>query len=137
LSWGFHIDEIITTLNKACYIIRSVKPFISLEVLRTIYFFLVHSIIMYGLTFLGTSAYRKVIFKIHVVNYSKKLCILPLHSQYIFSILLFVVKNRGLYKTNFDVHKFNTRFNYDLHLPTAKFTIFKKGVCYLGIKIIN
>jgi hypothetical protein len=49
----------------------------------------------------------------------KKLCILPLHSQYIFSILLFVVKNRGLFKTNFDVHKFNTRFNYDLNLLTA------------------
>jgi hypothetical protein len=38
LSWGFHIDEIIPKLNKACYIIRSVKPFISLEVLRMIYF---------------------------------------------------------------------------------------------------
>ena len=65
----------------------------------------------------------------------KKLCILPLHYQYIFSILLFVVKNRALFKTNFDVHKFNTRSNYDLHLPTAKLTIFQKGVCYSGIKI--
>ena len=67
----------------------------------------------------------------------KKLCVLPLHSQYIFSILLFVVKNRGLFKTNFDVHKFNTRFNYDLHLPTAKLTVFQKGVYYSGIKIYN
>jgi hypothetical protein len=30
LSWGFHIDEIIPKLNKACYVIRSVKPFIFL-----------------------------------------------------------------------------------------------------------
>jgi hypothetical protein len=67
----------------------------------------------------------------------KKLCILPLHSQYIFSILLFVVKNRGLFKTNFDVHKCNTRSNYDLHLPTAKLTIFQKGVCYSRINICN
>ena len=67
----------------------------------------------------------------------KKLCVLPLHSQYIFSILLFVVKNRGLFKTNFDVHKFNTRFNYALHLPTAKLTVFQKGVCYSGIRIYN
>ena len=64
LSWGFHIDEIVPTLNKACYVIRSVKPFISLEVLRTIYFSLVRSIIMYGLIFWGTSAYSRVIFKI-------------------------------------------------------------------------
>jgi hypothetical protein len=67
----------------------------------------------------------------------KELCILPLHSQCIFSVLLFVVKNRELFKTNFDVHKFNTRFNYDLHLPTVKFTIFQKRVCYSGIKIYN
>jgi hypothetical protein len=64
LSWGFHIDEIIPKLNKACYVIRSVKPFISLEVLRTIYFSLVNSILMYGLIFGGTSAYSRVIFKI-------------------------------------------------------------------------
>ena len=57
LSWGFHIAEIISKLNKACYVIRSVKPFISSEVLRTIYFALVHSIITYGLILWGTSAY--------------------------------------------------------------------------------
>jgi hypothetical protein len=152
LSWGFHIDEIIPKLNKASYVIRSVKPFISLEVLRTIYFSLVHSIITYGLIFWGTSAYSQVIFKIQkrivrvIMNSNskdsccdlfKKLCILPLNAQYIFSILLFVVKNRGLFKTNFDVHKFNTRSNYNLHLPTVKLTIFQKGVCYSGIKIIT
>jgi hypothetical protein len=67
----------------------------------------------------------------------KKLCILLLHSQYIFSILLFVVKNRGLFKTNSDVHKFNTWTNYDLHLPTAKLTVYQKEVYYSGIKIYN
>ena len=65
----------------------------------------------------------------------KKLNILPLHSQYIFSILLFVVKNRGLFKTNSDVHNFDTRSNFDLHLSTVKLTVFQKGVCYSGIKI--
>jgi hypothetical protein len=117
-----------------------------------IYFSLVHSIITYGLISWGTSAFSKVIFKIKkrivrvIMNSNskdsccellKKLCILPLHSQYVFSILLFVVKNRGLFKYNSDVHKFNTRTNYDLHLPTAKLTIFQKGVYYSGIKIYN
>jgi len=50
----------------------------------------------------------------------KKLYILPLHYQYIFSILLLVVRNRGLFKTNFDAHNLNMRTKYDLHLPTAK-----------------
>jgi hypothetical protein len=67
----------------------------------------------------------------------KKLYILPFHSQCLFSILFFVVKNRDLFKTNFDVHNFNTRSNYDLHHPTMKLIVFQKGVCYSGLKIYN
>jgi len=39
----------------------------------------------------------------------KKLNILPLISQYILTFLLFVVGNRELYKSNFDIHNINTR----------------------------
>jgi hypothetical protein len=50
LSWGFRSDEIVPKLNKACYVIGSVnKPFISFEILRMIYFSLVHSVISYGI----------------------------------------------------------------------------------------
>ena len=43
---------------------------------------------------------------------------LPLVSQYIFSFLLFVVRNRELYKSNFDIHNINTRHRTDLHPST-------------------
>jgi len=33
LSWKYHIGELKSKLNKARYAIRSVKPFMSLEVL--------------------------------------------------------------------------------------------------------
>jgi hypothetical protein len=49
----------------------------------------------------------------------KKLGILPLQSQYIFSLLMCVVKNKDFFKTNSDIHSFNTRFNHDLHIPVA------------------
>jgi len=39
-----HIQELTAKLNKACYAIRSVKPLVSLNVLRMIYFWYVHSI---------------------------------------------------------------------------------------------
>jgi len=45
------------------------------------------------------------------------------HSQYVFSMLFFF-KNRSLFKTDSDVHNFNTRCNYDLHLSTAKLQYF-------------
>jgi hypothetical protein len=50
---------------------------------------------------------------------------------------MFVVKNKELFKMNSDVHNFNTRSNYDLHLPAANLTIFQNGVWYSGIKVYN
>jgi hypothetical protein len=67
----------------------------------------------------------------------KKLKILPLKSQYMFSLLLFVAKNRDLNGSNSETHNHNTSFSSDLHNPTANLTTFRKDPSYLGIKIIN
>jgi hypothetical protein len=48
LSWNLHIKETIPKLNKACFAIRSVKPYLSYEVVRKIYFSYFHSIIFWG-----------------------------------------------------------------------------------------
>ena len=37
LTWKYHIGELTSRLNKACYAIISIKPFISLDVLRITY----------------------------------------------------------------------------------------------------
>jgi hypothetical protein len=63
LSWKHQIKEFKSKLNKACYAIRSIKPFLSLEVLRMTYFFNVNSILSYGKIFWGNSSYSKTIFK--------------------------------------------------------------------------
>jgi hypothetical protein len=70
-------------------------------------------------------------------NLFRELHILPLQSQYIFSLLMLVVKNRDCYITNSDVHTCNTRFNLDLHFPVVNLTIFQKGGWYSSIKIYN
>ena len=64
----------------------------------------------------------------------KKLFILPCQSQYIFSLLMF---HKDFFKTNSDIHSFNTRSNHDLHIPVANLTVFQKEVWYSGIKISN
>jgi hypothetical protein len=53
LSWKYHIEELKSKLNKACYAVNSVKPFMSLEVLRMAYFSYVHSILSSGIIFWG------------------------------------------------------------------------------------
>jgi hypothetical protein len=70
-------------------------------------------------------------------NLFKQLGILPLKSQYIYSILLFISKNSKLFTTNYDAHNLQTRHRNDLHLPTSTLTLYQKGVYYSGIKLFN
>jgi hypothetical protein len=135
MSWNFHIEEIITKLNKDCFAIRSVRPYLSYEVLRMTYFSYFHSIMSYGIVFWDNSSQNNSIVKnqkrtISVfVNSSsrtscrelfKELQILSFHSQYMYSLLMFVVKNRYLLKSNSDVHYLSTSTSTsDLQLPTS------------------
>ena len=67
----------------------------------------------------------------------KKLNILPLQSQYIYSILLFIIKNKNQFPLNLHMHTINTRHNNNLHVPLANLTVYQRGVYYSGIKIFN
>jgi hypothetical protein len=60
-----------------------------------------------------------------------------LPSQYIFSLLVFVNKNRGLFQSSSEIHDLNTRFNHNLHLPSTNLTLVQKGVLYSGSKLYN
>jgi hypothetical protein len=67
LTWKHHIGELSPRLNKVCYAIRSNKPFMSLDVLRSTYFSYAHSIISYGTIFWGNSSCSEDIFKIQKI----------------------------------------------------------------------
>jgi hypothetical protein len=58
-------------------------------------------------------------------------------SQYIFSVLLFVWKNRKLFSINHDAHNLQTRQRSNLYLPTSTLTLYQKGVYFAGIKLFN
>jgi hypothetical protein len=116
------------------------------------YFSYFHSILSYGIIFWGNSAYSSNIFKIQkriiriIMNARnrdscrsqlfKNLKILPLKSQCIFSLLLFVAENRDLYESNSEIHNIYTRFSSDLHTPNANLTTFQKCPFYFGIKFL-
>jgi hypothetical protein len=70
-------------------------------------------------------------------NLFRKLQILPLTSQYLLSILTFVVQNENRYLTNNDNHNIDTRQRNNLYLPQANVTVYQKGAHYSGIKIFN
>ena len=67
----------------------------------------------------------------------KELGILTLYSQYIYSILMFVVVHGDIFIINNEVHGFNTRQKLNLHLPSVRLTKVKKGVYYAAVSIYN
>ena len=66
---------------------------------------------------------------------AKKLKILPLVSQYILSLLIFVVNNQFL--INSEIHNINTRHSSNLHLSSANLDIYQEGVYCSGSKVFN
>jgi len=152
LSWNLHIEQLNSKLNSACHVIRLLKTIISTKNLRIVYFAYVHSIITYGIVFWGSSPYSKNIYKlqkrvIRIImkvdnrvschELFKKLNILPLYSQYILSVLLFVVNNIDEFTMNSNVHSIRTWHRSDLYPPLTRLTKYKKGIYYSGIKIFN
>jgi hypothetical protein len=120
--------------------------------MKMIYYSYVHSLLLYGIIFQGNAPHSENIFKIQkrilrVMTGSgrldscrglfKKIAQLPLQSQYISSILLFVVKNMNYFRSNTDIHDINTSFNHNLHLPSTNLSIVPREVLFSGSRIYN
>jgi hypothetical protein len=69
-------------------------------------------------------------------NLLKKLEILLVPCQYIFSLMNFV-NNEENFQTNSSVHSFNTRNKHHLHRPIANLSCFQKSAFYSSIRIFN
>jgi hypothetical protein len=67
----------------------------------------------------------------------KKLGVLPLTSQYILALMIFVIKNKHLFILNSANHTKSTRQLNNFYQPKTTLTLYQKGVHYMGIKIFN
>jgi len=129
---------------------QRVKPYMSHTALITVYFTSFYSIMNYHLIFWGNSFYscrilwvQKRVIRIIMGrrsrdscrNLFKKLNILLCKSQYIFSVLLFLVNNTDQFVVNSDTHSVNTRQSINHHLSHTNLATYQKGVYYLGFKI--
>jgi hypothetical protein len=130
---------------------RSIKPLASLNTKKTIYFSYFNSVIIYVLPFWGNSPHSTKIFRIQkriiriMIDYKsrvscrnlfRRLEILPLLSQYILSLMRFVVKSKKFYLNSENYTKSTRQFN-NFYQPVTNFTIYRRGVHYMGIKIFN
>jgi hypothetical protein len=147
-----HINQLVPKLSRACYALRSLLHVSNIDTLKLIYFACFHSLMKYRIIFWGNSSDGTKVFTLQkktvriVVGVKpqhpcrelfKKLQILLFPCEYIFSSLIFIIKNQEHFQANSAVHSVNTRNKYHLHRPVANLTCFQKSTYYSGIKIFN
>ena len=64
LSWKTHIESIRSKLSWACYAMRSVKPYVTINTLKMIYYSYFHFVMTYGLLFWRNSPDSIKIFRL-------------------------------------------------------------------------
>jgi len=102
--------------------------------------------------FWGTSPHSKKIFRmrkrivrimmgcrkeVSCRNLFRKLKILPLMSQYILSLMMFVIKNKNQFTVNSEIHNINTRQHANLHQPTSNLTGYQQGIYCSEVSVYN
>ena len=116
-----------------------------------IYYSYFHSIMTYCLIFWGNSLDSFKIFRLQKIirimmgcrsrDSCRKLFlnleILLLPSQYILSLLLFMIRNKNQFQVNSEIHEINTRQHANLHQPSINATKYQKGVHCIGVKVFN
>jgi len=146
------MDKIVAKLSSACFAMRSVKPFVSQQTQKVIYYSHFHSIISYSLIFWCNSAPSSRVFRlqkriIRIMTGSRKgdscrklftrLKILPFPSLYIFFLLRFVIRNRELFLTDNETHNYGIWQHHNLHYPPTNLKKYQTGVFYMGVKLYN
>lgn len=152
MNWERHIDELLTRLSSACYMIRNMKPIMTITTLKIIYNSYFHSVMSYGLIFWGNSASAEKVFRMQkrairlmvgcgykqsCRNRFKELNILPLRAQYVYLLMMFVVKNRDKFALNNDYHDLLTRRRMDLHMNQVNLAVYGRGVSHMAVKVFN
>ena len=66
--WRTHIDTIIPNLSSASFALRVVKPFLSPDSLKMVYYSHFHSIMTYELIFWGNYHHSNIIFRLQKKN---------------------------------------------------------------------
>ena len=132
--------------------LRITRSVLSLDSLKMISYAYFHSVTMHGLVLWGNATQNVNKFNlqqriIRIIigarpedscrEYVTTLQILPLVSQYILSIVLFMTHNKDLLNMDSEIHSFSTRGNTNFFQPMTNLKMCQKGPCHSGFKVYN
>jgi hypothetical protein len=128
------------------------KQYSNVTTLKMVYHAYFHSLMRYGIVFWGNSLEAKKIFllqkrAIRIIMGMKhrescrrafiKLNILTLASQYILSLMTFMINNLDYFTFNYSIYERRTRHERNLHVQQSHLAMRQKGVHCMSIKIFN
>jgi hypothetical protein len=129
-----YIKSLLSGLGKACCAVRNMKSYSNLTTLRMIYYAYFHSLMRYGVVFRGYSSEAKKIFSLQKKTVRKmmglkhrescrpafiKLNILILASQYILSLMNFMINNLEQITFNSSIYKKSMRHGRNTFLSLS------------------
>lgn len=150
LTWLPQVEHVCRKMSPQIFALRQLKPFLSSNALKSVYYATVHSHLTYGVILWGNTHFAYKAFKLqksairvlegvpadsHCQPLFKKHKILPLPCLFILEVLCEIHKQKENFRTHADVHNYNTRNSSQL--ITLRSRIQQSSKNKLDIKIYN
>nr|CAH7758402.1 unnamed protein product [Callosobruchus chinensis] len=135
LTWASHVDYLCAKLSSQIFALRQLKSCVDNSTLRTVYYSLIHSNILYGIVLWGKSSCSNKVFfmqkyAIRILvdapygtscrRYFKDLEVLPLACVYIMETLTLVHRNPDMLTRHSEIHSYDTRFCNNIVAPRSR-----------------
>lgn len=155
LKWNLHTQIIANKIRKTIHFFRSIRNFLNLQLLKTIYFAITQSILEYGIIAWGggTSSaldpvekaqktIMKIILKLPLTANSdlifNKMRVFDVRQIYVKTILMHLFKNKHVLYEKKIYLKFTRNSNKDtLQVPALSTTFGQRSYRYFATKIFN
>jgi len=119
-----HFEQLFPKFSVPCYDIRWTVHISNINTLESVYYAHFHSILKYGFIFWGNSSNSGKIFTLQTkiikimdgaqprpscISLFKQLGTLPVPSQYMFSLMSFIISNQDIFETYSSIYNINKR----------------------------
>lgn len=153
LSFRDHCGGLMTKLDSACYMLRSLRGILTIPQLLSLYHAYVESRLRYGVAFWGLSAgaadvfirQKRILRTMAGISDSTYSCrglfkffrVLTLSGLFILTLSLKIYKKRESLLTGSDIHAYDTRRKQQLRCPFSRLNVTQRAPDNVGIKIFN
>lgn len=153
LAWADEIENICHKMQKACFMIHTLKNILTTKSLINVYYAYVYSILSYNVMVWGRAKdvgrvfilQKRIIRSIFDLPYRTSCrgvfveCeIFTLTSIYLYKLLVYIFNNKRKFKTHADRHDYHTRNKNDLlYGKNPQHSFYLKSPIVTGIKYMN